>query len=106
MKQWNGFLAHKVKTLALSNLLVSCYDSETRIRYALFHLANQFGTHIKNGAIRIFIQFTQQELADLVGTSRVTVANMINSLINRGLVAKDGRFYIIPSLDTILPMSD
>lgn len=97
------FLDLKAQSLALSNLLVACYDAETRIRYAIFHLANQFGTPLKNGGIRIFMQFTQQELADLVGTSRVTVANMINAFVQSGLIKKDGRFYIIPSIDKILP---
>lgn len=97
------FLDLKAQTLALSNLLVACYDAETRIRYAIFHLANQFGTPLENGSIRIFMQFTQQELADLVGTSRVTVANMINAFVQQGLIKKDGRFYIIPSIDKILP---
>jgi len=97
------FLDLKAQTLALSNLLVACYDAETRIRYALFHLANQFGSPLKTGGIRIYMQFTQQELADLVGTSRVTVANMINAFVQNGLIKKDGRFYIIPSLEKILP---
>jgi len=97
------FLDLKAQTLALSNLLVSCYDAETRIRYALFHLANQFGTQLKNGGTRITMQFTQQELADLVGTSRVTVANMINVFTQSDLIKKDGRFYIIPSISKILP---
>jgi len=97
------FLDQKSQTLALSNLLVACYDAETRIRYTIYHLANQFGTPLKNGSTRIFMQFTQQELADLVGTSRVTVANMINQFIQRGLIQKDGRFYILPSVINILP---
>jgi len=97
------FLDQKAQTLALSNLLVACYDAETRIRYAIYHLANQFGTSMENGNTRIFMQFTQQELADLVGTSRVTVANMINNFVQSGLIQKDGRFYILPSIDRILP---
>lgn len=103
LAQWIKLLDHKAQTLALSNLLVSCYDSETRIRYALFHLANQFGTPTEEGGKRIFMQFTQQELADLVGTSRVTVANMVNTFIQQDLIEKDGRFYIIPSVKRILP---
>lgn len=103
LKHRIDFLNKKSQTLAVSNLLISCYDAETRIRYAIFHLAKQFGTPLRNGAIRIFMQFTQQELADLVGTSRVTVANMINSFVQQGLITKDGRFYIIPSIERIIP---
>ncbi|WP_224654337.1 helix-turn-helix domain-containing protein [Escherichia coli] len=49
------------------------------------------------------MQFTQQELADLIGTSRVTVANLVNDLIQQGYIIKDGRYYIIPSVNNILP---
>ena len=102
-EQYAKILDVKSQTVALSNLLVACYDSETRIRYALFHLANQFGTPSTGDNKRIYMQFTQQELADLIGTSRVTVANLVNSLIQEGYIQKDGRYYIIPSLNKILP---
>lgn len=103
MEQYANTLDRKVQTLALSNLLVACYDSETRIRYALFHLANQFGTPPHSDYKRIYMQFTQQELADLIGTSRVTVANLINALCQEGYIIKDGRYYIIPSVNRLLP---
>ena len=102
-EQYTEILNLKLQTIALSNLLVSCYDSETRIRYALFHLANQFGTPSNGDYKRIYMQFTQQELADLIGTSRVTVANLVNTLIQDGIIQKDGRYYIIPSINNILP---
>ncbi|MGN7385361.1 Crp/Fnr family transcriptional regulator [Sporosarcina sp. SAFN-015] len=103
MAQYANTLDRKAQTIALSNLLVACYDSETRVRYALFHLANQFGIPLDSDYKRIYMQFTQQELADLIGTSRVTVANLVNDLIQQGYIIKDGRYYIIPSVNNILP---
>lgn len=103
MTQYANTIDKKSQTLALSNLLVACYDSETRIRYALFHLANQFGIPLHSDYKKIYMQFTQQELADLIGTSRVTVANLVNDLIQQGYIIKDGRYYIIPSVNKILP---
>lgn len=100
---YTDFLNRKVQTLAVLNLLGAYYDSDMRIRYALFHLANQFGQSGEEGAIKILMQFTQQELADLVGTSRVTVANMMNAFVHQGLIKKEGRAYIIPAIENLLP---
>ncbi|WP_158599113.1 Crp/Fnr family transcriptional regulator [Planococcus salinus] len=104
LPQYTAFLNRKAQTLAILNLLGAYYDSETRIRYTMFHLANQFGQPSEEGAVKILMQFTQQELADLIGTSRVTVANMINSFVHQGLIEKEGRSYIIPSVENLLPV--
>lgn len=101
--QYMDFLNKKSQTLAFLNLLGACYDSETRVRYAIYHLANQFGAPTKVKGTKIVIQFTQQELADLVGTSRVTVATLVNLFILQGLIEKEGRYYIVPSLESLLP---
>lgn len=101
--QYIEFLNRKSQTLAFLNLLGACYDSETRVRYAIYHLANQYGEPINGKGIKIFMQFTQQELADLIGTSRVTVANLVNLFVQKGLLEKEGRYYIVPCLQNLLP---
>lgn len=101
--QYIEFLNRKSQTLAFLNLLGACYDSEARIRYAIYHLANQYGELIQGKGTKISMQFTQQELADLVGTSRVTVANLVNLFVQKGLLEKEGRYYIVRCLQDLLP---
>ncbi len=60
----------------------------------LLHLADKYG-HPAENATEIELAITQQELADMVGASRVMVANVLKGLYDEGLVQRrDGRYAV------------
>ncbi|SDE22043.1 CRP-like cAMP-activated global transcriptional regulator [Sporomusa acidovorans DSM 3132] len=62
----------KIKTLALS-------DTYSRTAQILLHLSGQYGRPVAGG-IRIDVDMTRQELANLVGTTRETVSRILSSM--------------------------
>jgi CRP/FNR family cyclic AMP-dependent transcriptional regulator len=62
----------KIKTLALS-------DTFARTAQILGRLAQQYGREV-TGGIRIDIDMTRQDLANLVGTTRETVSRVLSSM--------------------------
>ncbi len=58
------------------------------------HLAGKYGHRIED-ATEIELAITQQELADMVGASRVMVANVLKDLYEDGVVRRrDGRYAV------------
>lgn len=70
-----------------------------RIIKFLIFLAHKFGIEEKKGRL-IQIPLTHQELADSIGTTRVTVTRIINKLEKSGFIDRPNRNYITlcPSL--------
>jgi CRP/FNR family transcriptional regulator len=65
-----------------------------KVLRVLLHLADKYGHPAKN-ATQIELAITQQELADMVGASRVMVANVLKELYDEGLVhRRDGRYSV------------
>lgn len=58
------------------------------------HLAKEHGEPI-NGGIRIKMRLTQEDIASMVGTSRVMVSKAIQKLIRSQAITKDKKQYII-----------
>jgi CRP-like cAMP-binding protein len=62
---------------------------ERRVARALLRLANQAGQKVAGG-ILIDVALTQQDLAEMTGTTRYTISRMLGEWEQRGLV-KAGR---------------
>lgn len=75
---------------------ISMGDSYHRLAHQLIYLARNFGKD-KSGAVRISIPLTQQDIADILGTTRETVSVAISGLRKKGLI-KTNRYIIIPDL--------
>ncbi|EJP6473950.1 Crp/Fnr family transcriptional regulator [Clostridium botulinum] len=75
--------------------------SKEKICNTLYRLSVQSGIETSEGII-IDIKLTHQELANLVGSSRITVTKIINELKNENVIerSKDKRF-IIKDLDKL-----
>lgn len=73
-------------------------SSSYRVRQTLSQLALTYGESEDNVNIKIQVAFTHQELANVIGTTRVTVANQLKTLIDHGLISKSGNHYIIHDL--------
>ncbi|SDQ17410.1 CRP/FNR family transcriptional regulator, anaerobic regulatory protein [Virgibacillus subterraneus] len=101
MAQYIDLLNTKLRLATVYNLHLSYGSSIKRICDAFYHLAMNYGNK-KDDGITIRIQFTHQELANLIGTSRVTVANTVNNLLKQQILVKKGKFYHIPKLSRLI----
>ena len=72
----------------------SSADAFQRIAQVLVNLSRRYGQAGELGE-RIGIRFTQQDVANLIHVSRVTVSNVMNALTRQGIVERrDGAFWI------------
>src|SRR5699024_5048375 len=92
-KQWLEILSLKLEILTHASLNLSYDSSSERIVRAFVQLATTYGTEQPDGTMKIHITFTHQELADLIGKSRVTVSNEVNKLQQNKTIQKIGRYY-------------
>jgi CRP/FNR family transcriptional regulator len=65
-----------------------------KVLRVLLHLADKYGQRTED-ATQIELAITQQELADMVGASRVMVANVLKNLYEEGVVhRRNGRYSV------------
>ena len=65
-----------------------------RLSQLLNWLASRFGSQVLEGVL-INLRLTHQELADLIGSTRVTVTRLLNQLEKENAIARPRRFAII-----------
>jgi len=70
-------------------------DVGGRVARRLLDLAAKHGEDSGNGAVRIDVPITQEELAQMVGASRESVNKALGSFMDRGWVALEGRHYVV-----------
>ncbi|MCL6547758.1 MAG: Crp/Fnr family transcriptional regulator [Alicyclobacillus sp.] len=90
-------VSHKFSLLAQHAMELSYTSARYRVVRFLSELAETYGVPTPEGT-RISIRFTHQEMANLVGTSRVTVAQVFQQLERDGYVQKRTDCFVIPSL--------
>ncbi len=87
--------AKKILMLTGHIELLSFFDIHYRVCKMLVYLAHQYGVKTEGG-LKIDMRFTHQELASMVGASRVSVTKLLNDLIKAEIIyRKDGKFLII-----------
>jgi CRP-like cAMP-binding protein len=69
-------------------------DVPARLAKTLLSLATRFGEPVEAG-LKVPHDLTQEELAQLVGSSRETVNKALMDFSNRGWIAREGRAIII-----------
>lgn len=77
----------KVHLLTLQLSTMTFLTVEKRICYTLLMLSQDIGSETSKG-LKISVRMTDQELANLVGTSRATISKVISSLRKNKLVEK------------------
>ena len=87
-------LARKTRLLTSQIRELVFQDARGRLAALLQRLSSDFGVETKQG-IRIELVLTHQELANLLGTSRVTVTRMMNNFARQGLIKIVDRKIII-----------
>ena len=71
-------------------------DAQTRIMKLILRLSAQHGVRVAQD-IRLTIDLTHQEIADMVGTTRQTVTSVLGQLQRRGLMRLENRRILIDS---------
>lgn len=79
---------------------VAFYESYTRVVRALYNLVNQYGIKTELG-YKIDINFTHQDIAYLINTSRVNVSNIFRQLSNENIVRRKGRSTYICDIEKL-----
>ncbi len=69
-------------------------STQERILSLMFRMAREHGESCASGT-RITIPFTQQEIASLVGASRVMVSQSIQELMMKNYICREKRYYIL-----------
>ncbi|MDN4492610.1 Crp/Fnr family transcriptional regulator [Ureibacillus aquaedulcis] len=91
----------KFRVAAYHSLQLSFTSANQRIANSLLQLGLAYGE--KNGKrIKIAINFTHQEMAYLVGTSRVTVSNTMTQLQHLGIISKVSGGYLIENVEELM----
>ncbi len=93
-------LAKKLKTA--TQVIEDTYlTAEQRIAKSIVHLSRQFGYKGPNG-IELRINVTQEDLARLSGTTRVTVAKVLSLLIKENIITTRPKPWVIHHVDKII----
>jgi CRP/FNR family cyclic AMP-dependent transcriptional regulator len=89
---------HRHATNNLADLIFT--DVPGRIARQLLQLAHRFGTH-EHGALRVTHDLTQEEIAQLVGSSRETVNKTLSDFARRGWIRLDGKSVLISDTERL-----
>ena len=88
-------LAHKLHVISVGFISISVDETKNRVARILLSTADIFG-HKENGSIRIDLPITQQEIANLVNSTRLTVGNILRDFTALGLIKKqDTHFFLL-----------
>jgi CRP/FNR family transcriptional regulator, cyclic AMP receptor protein len=90
----------KINTLIHHIKDISFMDANERVIAYLLKLVDAFGQKTEKG-MKISIRFTHQEMADLVGTSRVTVSKTMSILEKGGIMQKESGYHYIKDTDSL-----
>lgn len=95
------WMSVKTNLLVLQSLYLAFGSSYQRVCDSIIQLGLTYGEKQGKNKVLIPISFTHQELADLIGTTRVTVANHLNNLIGEGVVSRKKQYYCIEDLSKL-----
>lgn len=90
-----GEMARRLRRADEAIVGLALQDVESRLRRTLAHLAREEGDVSVEGGLLLRRRPTQQELANMVGSSRETVSRTFASLIRRGLLLPRGRTLVL-----------
>lgn len=87
-------LAYKMRSMALQIESLTFFNAPARLAMLLLDLAVREASWIEAGGL-VRLPITHQELAEALGTSRVTVTTVLNHLEQLGIIEKGHRSLII-----------
>lgn len=87
--------------IMLQQLELQSHNSATRrVCHHLVGLVQSYGQVCEEG-MRIGITFTQQEMGNICGLSRVSVSNIFSRLEREGWISRQGRHMLVCEIDTL-----
>lgn len=95
--QWDQLLEAVYRSVQQTEKLLCILRTERmyqRLLKGLVWLAQKFGSSVKQGRI-IELRLTHQELAELVGTTRVTVTRLLRQMEKEGLITRPRSYCIV-----------
>ena len=114
-KDWNTTayfirsLCRKGLTFEQEILDMSFMQSTHRTIKTLLNLCDQYGMPCRidgQDGIRINIRFSHQDVANLIGSNRVTVSNIFSDLAKEGILTKDSGRYIVLDRQRLIELLD
>lgn len=98
-------LVRKLGIVSAEVVSTSFEDTRTRVARTLLGAAQQFGKPVAGG-IRIELPITQQEMANLVNSTRLTVGEVLRGFAAKGLLKKQKMRYILLNVPALEELAD
>nr|WP_289038837.1 Crp/Fnr family transcriptional regulator [uncultured Allobacillus sp.] len=102
--QLMDLITRKYRLLCLQSMELSYTKAFISVCNTFVHLAKEYGENIEDNKIKVTITFTQQEMANLLGITRVSIANHIKDLIDQGYLEKQDKYYVIKDIDGLFEL--
>jgi CRP/FNR family transcriptional regulator, cyclic AMP receptor protein len=99
-------LTKKYRLLCTQSLQLSYMKSLPRVCAAFIQLSVQYGELFGDKGIKLTITFTHQEMANLLGTTRVTIAKNIKWLEEEKYIEKKDKYFIINNIDELAELAN
>ncbi|GAA0433136.1 Crp/Fnr family transcriptional regulator [Lentibacillus halophilus] len=77
------------------------HNTYEQIIMLLLRLSKGYGKEINEGQMKLTTQFTNRELANMIGSSRETVSRTITQLKKKNLLSTDNKGAIVLNVDTL-----
>jgi CRP-like cAMP-binding protein len=90
-------ISRKARLFAM-HIAADGLPARERAALVLDHLAEAYGIVQQDGSVRLGVRYSLDELALLIGVTRVTLSRELAALIAEGLVRREGRAMVLPDL--------
>lgn len=74
--------------------ILHCRSAESSLLRLFGWLAKRFGQEVEQGRL-IDLRLTHQDLAELIGATRVTVTRLLNDLEKQGVIQRVQRQFVV-----------
>lgn len=96
-----SYIQCKKESMMMASLLSqSSSEALQKTARVLLNMVEQYGVSVPDG-IKISIRFSQQDIANLIHTSRVTVSKIFRQLFQKKIIYRDANYIVITQLDTL-----
>lgn len=98
-------IIRKNRMLISGSVAYNMKSASSRIATCLLSLSKKFGVSNREGDTEILVHFTHQQLADLMGVSRVTATNILNNMRKEQIISWETRYLIIKDAKKLKDMA-